>query len=145
MDVASRLNSTTDGTGKNVLESVNTLVYDTLMKVIEPGSATDVYFVSTDSASDLDGRHGLLDLVKGMCPHWCAPIAPGGTRRFTVRVQGERNPPSILATESRPVRENQAAGWTRRNWLYDMLDVDFYRGIVDDYAMPDECHADVPL
>ncbi|KAK3275532.1 hypothetical protein CYMTET_16342 [Cymbomonas tetramitiformis] len=49
---------------------------------------------------------------------------------------------ATLATESRLVRENLAPDWTpteetRRKQLYDRLDVDFYRGIVDKYAMPD--------
>ncbi|KAK3241105.1 hypothetical protein CYMTET_49101, partial [Cymbomonas tetramitiformis] len=57
-----------DDTTREVLEFANTLVHNTLFEVIEPGSGAGVYFVSTDFASERDGRRALLDLVKGCIP-----------------------------------------------------------------------------
>ncbi|KAK3244109.1 hypothetical protein CYMTET_46268 [Cymbomonas tetramitiformis] len=57
-----------DDVTKEVLECINTLVYDTLFEVIQRDSAADIYFVATDSASARDGRRALLDLVKGCIP-----------------------------------------------------------------------------
>ncbi|KAK3249851.1 hypothetical protein CYMTET_40743 [Cymbomonas tetramitiformis] len=51
-----------------VIEAVNELVYDTLAELIESGSQAEMFFESTDSSTERDGRCALLDLIKGCVP-----------------------------------------------------------------------------
>ncbi|KAK3250962.1 hypothetical protein CYMTET_39685 [Cymbomonas tetramitiformis] len=51
-----------------IIEAVSELVYDTLAELIESGSQAEMFFESTDSSMERDGRRALLDLIKGCVP-----------------------------------------------------------------------------
>ncbi|KAK3272709.1 hypothetical protein CYMTET_19013, partial [Cymbomonas tetramitiformis] len=48
-----------------VIETVNELAYDTLAELIESGSQAEMFFESTNSSTERDGRRALLGLIKG--------------------------------------------------------------------------------
>ncbi|KAK3249105.1 hypothetical protein CYMTET_41455 [Cymbomonas tetramitiformis] len=127
-----------------VIEAVNELVYDTLAELIESGSHAEMFFESTDSSTERDGRRALLDLIKG-----CVP--PGVRQSHqeehaALRYPAREDPLPLLATEHRLVRENRALDWrptaqTRKQQLFDRLDPEFYRAVLDRYPMPSDLAA----
>ncbi|KAK3287002.1 hypothetical protein CYMTET_5474 [Cymbomonas tetramitiformis] len=50
------------------IEVVSELVDDTLAELIESGSQAELFFESTDSSTERDGRRALLDLIIGCMP-----------------------------------------------------------------------------
>eukprot|EP00854_Cymbomonas_tetramitiformis_P034063 gene34063-biopygen8986 len=90
----------------------------------------EMFFESTDSSTERDGRRALLDLIKG-----CVP--PGVRQSHqeehaALRYPAKVDPRPLLATEHQLVRENRALDWrpteqTRNQQLFDRLDPEFYR------------------
>ncbi|KAK3275032.1 hypothetical protein CYMTET_16820 [Cymbomonas tetramitiformis] len=87
------------------------------------------------------GRRALLDLIKGYVPPgvWQSHQEEHAALRYPARV----DPRPLLATEHRSVRENRALDWrpteaTRKQQLFDRLDPEFYRAVLDQYPMPSD-------
>ncbi|KAK3243144.1 hypothetical protein CYMTET_47177 [Cymbomonas tetramitiformis] len=57
-----------DDLAKAVIPKVDELLYDTLAYIVKTDSAAEHFLLGTDSVSDRDGRHALLDLIKGCVP-----------------------------------------------------------------------------